>query len=791
MRMWTSEHATTTQAGSTVASPRTLTATDDILYQDTSNGARDGVQTGHERVYLVFWGSQWGTAATDSHGNITLSGDPEGVAPYLQSMFKGIGTNGEQWSSTLQQYCSATLYESATCPGFSTHISYSGGGVLAGVWADESAPAPTSASHDGIGAEATLAATHFGNTTFASNQDTQYVVVSPTGTDPDGYEENNFCAWHDAVFTGTAGWVAYTNLPYLPDVGASCGQRFINTPGTLDGMSIVGGHEYAETVTDVNGYGWWDSNASSAVEGNEIADNCAWVAPAGNVSFATGSFPMQSLWSNSHAACELTTPITKVGSATKVASSGSPSIASAPITYTATVTGTDGGGGSVSFADDGTVIAGCSSQPLDSSGHSTCVESPAAVAAHSIAATYLGDPGTTGSTSPSITQVVQGTTSTFVGSSGTPALVGSPVTYSVLVEGSDAGGSVAYSDDGSTIAGCAAQPLTAIPFTDPPLAAATCVDSSPPAGAHSIDAQYSGDSLFVGSSASPISQVIQTLSSVSVGSSKSPSTFGSSVLYTATVTDSDGGGSVAFSEDGSPLSGCSSQPLDGADQATCADASSTAGSHSIVATYSGDTLTVGSTSSPLVQVVRLKTSVSVSTSASPAPFGTSVTYTATVTGSDAGGAVAFTEDGAPLSGCSSEPLSGAHHATCTEAASMVGAHSIVATYSGDAGSADSTSPSLSQVVTKAAILISASATPSKTRHGHRVMLAVQGLRASASGTVRFTSGGHLLCEADVSQGSAQCRTSKHLRTGTYKVTATYSGDSNYASSKAHTKFKLT
>src|SRR5213078_2415338 len=47
----------------------------------TYGGAVDGigVTTGKPKVYLVFWGSQWGTAGRDADGNTTLSGDPLGA----------------------------------------------------------------------------------------------------------------------------------------------------------------------------------------------------------------------------------------------------------------------------------------------------------------------------------------------------------------------------------------------------------------------------------------------------------------------------------------------------------------------------------------------------------------------------------------------------------------------------------------------------------------------------------------------------------------------------------------
>lgn len=55
---------------------------DDLNYGGGIDGI--GVTTGHEKVYLVFYGSQWGTQGTNSRGDVTLSGDPSGEAPYAQ-----------------------------------------------------------------------------------------------------------------------------------------------------------------------------------------------------------------------------------------------------------------------------------------------------------------------------------------------------------------------------------------------------------------------------------------------------------------------------------------------------------------------------------------------------------------------------------------------------------------------------------------------------------------------------------------------------------------------------------
>ena len=284
-----------------------------------------GVTSGVPKVYVVFWGSQWGTPGTDSNGNLVLSRDYDAGAPYLQRLFQGIGTGGELWSGVMTQYCDGPLAVpgSSSCLPGAAHVGYPTGGALAGVWYDGSAPEPPAASGNQIGQVASAAAAHFGNTTPSANRYAQYVIASAPGTNPDNYQDpsSGFCGWHDftadPTMTGGAvlspyGDLAFTNLPYLmdpPDAG-NCGQGQVNSPGILDGYSIVAGHEYAETLTDQNPLGGW----SNLVTGNEDADECAWITPGlqgglADVTFATGSFAMQSTWSNDTGRCDMSHPI--------------------------------------------------------------------------------------------------------------------------------------------------------------------------------------------------------------------------------------------------------------------------------------------------------------------------------------------------------------------------------------------------------------------------------------------------------------------------------------------------
>jgi len=264
-----------------------------------------GVTTGKEQVYLVFWGTQWGTQGTNSQGYATFSGDPQGVAPYLQGFFSGLGSSVDRWSGVMTQYCQGVAVGATHCPSSAPHVAFPTSGALAGVWEDSSGASPAQSTGHQLAVEAEKAATHFGNTTTASNRDAQYVVLSPTGTNPDNYQGNGFCAWHDysgdTTLDGGGGaagpLIAFTNMPYVPDVGFSCGAGVVNPGNNLDGVSIVEGHEYAETITDQFPAGGWTAN-----NGEENGDLCAWkTSGAGrvqNITLPTGTFAVQGTWSN-------------------------------------------------------------------------------------------------------------------------------------------------------------------------------------------------------------------------------------------------------------------------------------------------------------------------------------------------------------------------------------------------------------------------------------------------------------------------------------------------------------
>ncbi|WP_201776280.1 hypothetical protein, partial [Streptacidiphilus melanogenes] len=312
MNQWADSHA----------SP-TATSANTLSYGGGIGGV--GVNDGKSQVYLVFYGTQWGTQSTNSAGDATFSGDSDGAAPVTQEMFKGIGTGNELWSADLTQWCDGNGVSTGatSCPATgASYVPYQSGGVLSGVWYDNSGASPSAATGNQLGQEAVKAATHFGNTTAASNRHTYYVILSPHGTNPDNYQ-GQYCAWHDytgdSSLTGGAvnspdGPLAFSNQPYNMDSGQGCGVGFVNSPGTLDGWTMTLGHEWHEMMSDQFPAGGW-TNASS---GEENSDECAWIAAgqaggAANVAMGTGTFTEQASWSNDTNACAISHPIVNHG----------------------------------------------------------------------------------------------------------------------------------------------------------------------------------------------------------------------------------------------------------------------------------------------------------------------------------------------------------------------------------------------------------------------------------------------------------------------------------------------
>jgi uncharacterized repeat protein (TIGR02543 family) len=264
--------------------------------------------------------------------------------------------------------------------------------------------------------------------------------------------------------------------------------------------------------------------------------------------------------------------------------------------------------------------------------------------------------------------------------------------------------------------------------------------------------------------------------------------------------------------DGSANIGSGTADISGDDTFTISNLA--VGSHNISVQYSYYVLfkgTVYYTTNVVVQVVKSKVnvnSVSLASSASTAAYGASVKFTATVTGA-AGvatptGTVTFYNGSTSLG--TGTISSGIATFTTSSLASRSTSYSITAVYGGDAvynsGVTSDTSNAVSLTVTPAASVISLSSNNNPSAYGGTVIFTatVSGVSGGTyanlpTGTVTFYNNGTVMTGAafeSITSGTATYSISSLAASTTgYSITASYSGDTNYASSVTSAPFSQT
>ncbi len=197
----------------------------------------------------------------------------------------------------------------------------------------------------------------------------------------------------------------------------------------------------------------------------------------------------------------------------------------------------------------------------------------------------------------------------------------------------------------------------------------------------------------------PIKPIAAT--STSLTSDVNPSAFGQNVTFTATVSTGTGtpAGDVSFLDGVTTLG---TGALDANRTASFTTGGLSLGTHSITASYPGDSDHAGSVSTPaLNQRVIFATSTALGASPNPSTFNQPVTITANVTSPSApppqAGTVMFFNGNQPL-GSTAVDATGA--AMLTTSALPAGTDMLAAVYGGDGGAnyAASTAPSISQTV---------------------------------------------------------------------------------------------
>jgi hypothetical protein len=282
--------------------------------------------------------------------------------------------------------------------------------------------------------------------------------------------------------------------------------------------------------------------------------------------------------------------------------------------------------------------------------------------------------------------------------------------------------------------------------------------------------------------------VIGAPTTTTVTSSGSPAAYGTAVTFTATVGGSDNGGTVTFSSGATTL--CAAEALSGG-QATCSTSSFGGGVHTVTATYSGDSRSLGSSGTTSQTVTGQPTATTLTSSKNPSSFGAPVTFTANVTPTDNGGSVTFTSGTTTL--CSAVSLV-AGSASCTTSSLPIGSDPVAAAYSGDTYFAGS-SASLTQTVGKAPTSLSAApAVLQVSPLGVNLFTLNAQLSANGKGlggkTLVFSAGGTTVCTAVTSaSGAASCNSLTNLSANVSILTGggytvTFAGDGNYLGNSA-------
>jgi hypothetical protein len=451
-------------------------------------------------------------------------------------------------------------------------------------------------------------------------------------------------------------------------------------------------------------------------------------------------------------------------SGTGLTSSLNPSTSGASVTLTATVYPPNSGQtGSVQFFN-GSVLLGTSTLSAGLTAQFTTTALP--VGTDSLTAVYSGDTNWAGSTSTALSQTVNKvvTTTTLISSSN-PSTVGASVTLTATVSPSTATGTVQFFD-GATVLGASALAAGSASF------GATSLTQ----GTHTITAVYSGDANNTTSTSAAASQVVKAITSMVLISSLNPAVVGQSVVFTATV-NSAATGTMQFL-DGSTILGTGTVS---SGVATFTTTSLAQGTHSISASYSGDTNYASTSSTPLTETVNAKTTTITSLaplagSPNPSNPGASVGFTATMSPSTATGTVQFLDGTTVLATLT---ISGGSASFNTQLTTS-GQHSITAVYSGDSSDLASTSAAYIQTV-RNATTVSLTSTPNPSLVGGSVTFVAAMSPSSATGTVQFLDGSAALGAANLSGGMATFSAAT-LAQGTHTITAVYGGDSNDAAS---------
>lgn len=503
-------------------------------------------------------------------------------------------------------------------------------------------------------------------------------------------------------------------------------------------------------------------------------DHAAWASYSGDTNFLPS------------ASTVVTHTVNKADSETTLVSSANPSAFGQSVTFTATVEAA-GLGLFAPISPTGTVTftfgtAGTMTDTLDASGVASVMTDTLPAGTHEITAEYSGDSSFEPS-EDSLSQAVNTIATTTKLDGPVSSAIGDSVTFTATVSETLSGDPVTDGDvtfyDGVTVLATVALNVSG---------QATYNTSSLSAGLHPLKAVYNGTANFQASTSQRLYHTVGAVGSTTTltSSPASPTVFGQTVTFTATVTGSGGTptGQVTF-KDGAATIG--TRTLVGG-VATLTKSDLSVGPHTITAVYGGDSNYAGSNGSTSHTVNKANTTTTINSvnPVSPTVVGQPVTVNFTVVASGAGGGTptgnVTVSDGTVS--CVGAVAAG----TCTLIPTSAGAKTLTATYAGDAnfnGSSDDEGHDVDPADTTTTVTTSPnpSVTDQEVTITANVTVDPPGAGAP-TGTVTFTVEATTVA-VPLSGGSAST-TYTFTTVGPFLITADYGGDSNFNNSSGAT-----
>jgi hypothetical protein len=340
-------------------------------------------------------------------------------------------------------------------------------------------------------------------------------------------------------------------------------------------------------------------------------------------------------------------------------------------------------------------------------------------------------------------------------------------------------------------------PLGSTPVTTAGGVTTASIDTSDlPVGSEPVTATYGGDVLF-GPSTSPVDALTVQPDSSTVAIAATPvnAVPGEPVTYTVSVSAAApgagrAGGTVSLSDDGNAVAGCQALTLSSTDppHVSCSQTYAVDATHSVVATYHGSADFLSSTATVTETVAPRPTTTSVTVSSPTSTIGEPVCFTATVAATagtaNPTGYVTFTDNGTPIGTSTLTTTDGVTNTGFLTTILPLGVNSIGASFGGDGDFGASASDAAPVTVSRAETTVNLDSSDHVTTSGQPVTFVADVFPATGSGetgTVTFSFEGTVIGRASVWYGQATL-TAEALPAGTGPVTATYSGDGNFAGS---------